>query len=865
MKTLKNEQPGKKSSAVASDPRGGTRRAEPSRYVSIRYLAIAAAVAGSLLSASRSPAACNQPPVPGPGQTVTWRAANSPFQLCSDLTIPATGTVLVEPGVTVGLQAHTIIVDGTFNVQGSSTSHVIFSDTTIFPPAVTLDGGTIIMTFADFAGQLRSGPGSMTLSDCTFTGPNGVIFGLDIFLPSNPPVISLTRCSFINSFMTLTDSYLVLTDSTFSNSSATALRGYARVQGTNVFNGAPLNIIREIIQSVQPLSIDGVQATSVAAGGGLSLSGGDFFLGSQNLLQNNLYPVDIEGGLVPGSTVPLTGNTNNLIWAHDGGAGPVARWSNLGLPYLVNASINGGGTLTIDPGVTVLFDPQPTGFAGLNFVSTRRLICHGLPDNPITFAGVTAGNNWNGLLFQTNSTEGNYLNFVTVDDAQFAVSVSDSFFEVNNSLLQSNQVGINTNTFGFANVSKTQLFDNGIGAQVTALGGLVLSGPDLLPNWFEGNGTGVSNSGSTIPAELNYWGSPTGPTNPGNPGGMGDVITGSVDFLPFLTAAPDIAKTPPIVSLVPLGNSWYGIDTITRPPEFVVQPGEKLILNWSLSSSVGVATQRVLLSPEGPNFGSPTTPPIVLVDNLAATARTVEITIPSVPFAVTNLPQFLRVVAIDSDGQEGWDQSPIIVGSGRITGDIQITSNYTGQTFIGGHATPVETWSGTTNGSTEGYLFLESDGGLFPTLGASSTRLPTVSTDTVRQVVISHNNSNDVKWFFSSGTFSIRHDPALGLSAPRVKLTSPRSGQSFTGGSKVPIRWKASAQEGLRSFDIQYSANGGQTWHYIVKDLPDATRRFQWQLPASTGISDVRVRVIARDLLFQNSSDGALTVFSIIP
>jgi hypothetical protein len=60
---------------------------------------------------------CNQPPVPGPGQTVTWSAANSPFQLCSDLTIPATGTVIVEPGVTVALQAHTITVDGTFNLS----------------------------------------------------------------------------------------------------------------------------------------------------------------------------------------------------------------------------------------------------------------------------------------------------------------------------------------------------------------------------------------------------------------------------------------------------------------------------------------------------------------------------------------------------------------------------------------------------------------------------------------------------------------------------------------------------------------------------------------------------------------------------
>src|ERR1043166_10025280 len=98
--------------------------------------------------ANSAQAVCNQPPVPGPGQTVIWATANSPFQLCSDLTIPATGTVIVEPGVIVALQAHTITVDGTFNVQGSSTSHVTFSDTTVFPPPVGHhQGGSFISIF----------------------------------------------------------------------------------------------------------------------------------------------------------------------------------------------------------------------------------------------------------------------------------------------------------------------------------------------------------------------------------------------------------------------------------------------------------------------------------------------------------------------------------------------------------------------------------------------------------------------------------------------------------------------------------------------------------------------------------------------
>jgi hypothetical protein len=131
--------------------------------------------------------------------------------------------------------------------------------------------------------------------------------------------------------------------------------------------------------------------------------------------------------------------------------------------------------------------------------------------------------------------------------------------------------------------------------------------------------------------------------------------------------------------------------------------------------------------------------------------------------------------------------------------------------------------------------------------------------------VLSYSNSNDIKWFFSNTYFSIRPDPALGLKAPRVTLTSPTPGSTFHGGSVLSIAWTASAQQGLRSFDIQVSTNGGKTFHLIAIGLAANTRNYDWQLPASTGIPDVRVRVIARDNLFQNSSNGANVIFSIIP
>jgi len=819
----------------------------------------------SLVHPSFIQAGCNEPPIPNPGETVTWATADSPFQICSELTIPKGGTVIVQPGVVLQFQDHTLTVSGTIKMQGQASSPISISANSVFPPVITLAGGSVNMKFANVTGQLRGGPGKMSISDTTFIGPNGILYTLDILPPNFPPLVKLNRCTFVNSQLQFTDTYAALQNCSFTNTFSQVLRGYALLQGTNTVDGLPFSILRETFQSIQPLFVNGVHASNVSTAGGISLTGGSFVLGNANVLQGNLYPVDVEGGLLPGSAVPLTGNTNNIIWAHDGGAQGVMRWANLGLPYLVTGLINGGGPLTIDPGVTVKFDSSSTGLAGLSAVSTRRIIANGLPDQMITFDALNPGILWDGLRFQTNWTEGSRLDYVSVESAKLGVVNTDNFLQITNSLFQDNTLGVNTNTFGILTLSKTRLFDNGTGAQATPQGSLFMSAPNFLPNWFEGNGVGVENQASaTAPAESNYWGDPSGPTTPQNPGGTGDRITGPVDFQPFLTAPPNIANNPPVVRMVPFGFSWYGITTIIRPPEFVAETGEKLILRWNVSDNPNVATQQILLSPQSANFDVNANP-IVLASNISPTATSFEVTVPAVAFQATNLPQFLRVVATDSSGQQGWDQTPLIVPSGRINGNIQITSNYSGQTFIGGHPAPAINWSGSANGGiTEGFIFLESNGGLVSLFGGNAT-LPIMSTDTARLVVLSYSNSNDIRWFYSNSYFSIRPDPGLGLKPPVVQLTSPTPGSSFPGGSVVPISWTASAPQGLRSFEIQVSTNGGKTFHLIATGLGANARSFNWKLPASTGIPDVRVRVIVRDKLFQDSSDGAAVIFSITP
>lgn len=70
----------------------------------------------------------------------------------------------------------------------------------------------------------------------------------------------------------------------------------------------------------------------------------------------------------------------------------------------------------------------------------------------------------------------------------------------------------------------------------------------------------------------------------------------------------------------------------------------------------------------------------------------------------------------------------------------------------------------------------------------------------------------------------------------------------------MPVSWTADDDEALRSFDVQVSYDGGRGWHFVARELPDAARSYRWRLPASEGVDDVRLRVVARDRRFQTSA-----------
>jgi hypothetical protein len=809
---------------------------------------------------------CNLPPVPAPGQTVTWTLAGSPYEICQNITIPSTSTVIVEAGVQINFDPDMqVIMLGTMDLQGQAAQRIVLQAPAVFPPIIDIDGGVFDAAFSDFTGQVRVENGAnVAFSDSQFLGSNAVLWAQE--LPSTHPFIRTERCTFNLSSAFITDAITILTDNVFNGAMCSILRGFADVTATNTFTNGNFSLNRQ--ESVQPLYIDGVHASNNTTAG-LVLSGGNYFVGPNTVLQNNPFPVAIEGGLLPGSAIPVTGNTINAIDVGNGGFAGRGRWSQLGLPYRLTQPTTDlpGGDLTIDPGVTVeATDPD----AALRFRSTRHSVLKGLPDTPIVFRGLS-GQLWDGLLFATNATTGCRLEYCTVENASFGVVSTDNWLYVDSCRFTNNTVGANMNTFGAITFAKTRFITNSTGVNFDLQGSPFLNSP-FTPNSFEDNGAGIDafTAGSSADARNCWWNDPTGPTTPRNPGGQGDSIVGAgepgVQFSPFLTSPPDFNNTAPVVRMIGPGLTQLYASPDLQIPDFLLDQGTKYILRWTGQDNDAIVSQRVDFSPDG-HFPDRY---FTLVSDIPASARSWEITIPDPGFAASNQPQFLRVVSTDAADQEGWDEAPVLVPSGNITGDLTITTDLSEQTFTAGQPIPDMDWSGSVNfGTITPVVVLESDGAGIAGLnigghGVFFQNFPFVSTDRARLALQVRNNSNDVKWFFADGYFSIRHDSRLGFEPPGVDLKFPVGGESFPGGSTIPISWTATASEGLRSFDIQGSYDSGRTWHLIVRDLPDAAVSYDWQLPPSSGIADVRVRVIARDVRFQNSSSTS-GPFSITP
>jgi len=785
---------------------------------------------------------CNLPPMPSAGQTVSWTAADGPYRICSDVTVPVGSTVILEAGATINIDnGKTLAVAGTMLAEGTALSPVRFTgDFSLVTPPIEVfgmadlnglevscrlhvaNGGSLIVRGGSFDGGELSTDSSIggpdrgtfvSVEDCVFSGGNGI---------------------------TLIDGTLALRSSSFLGGAAvTVLRGYLLAEAV-VIDGSGLDITRE--RYAQPIWLDGLTITN-SPGPALRLWGWNYDLGPSNVLQNCVYPVTVQGGLLSGSIVPTTGNVNNYVDVGDGGIPGSATWAALDVPYVVNGFAQTAGALEIEPGATVQFKPG----SGVLYFSTGFFSALGTPAEPILFQEFAPGVGWDRLKFSSMVT-GPRFEHVVIEDAQTAVQADDTLVQVDASVLRGNEIAGLGSTFGTFAARDSQYLNNTVAVQTTALGSASLE--LSTANSFSGNDLAVLSNGSVVPARDNWWGDPSGPQHVSNPSGQGDAVSGPVDVVPFLVAAPDHADSPPVLRMSPHTGQ--------------VAAGSKLLLAWDVEDDGAIVSQKVLFSQHG-NLNY-----VVVADGLPGSQRSIELTVPTAFPSSDNSPSFFKVVATDDGGKEGFDEETFNVPYTEDIGPTTLTwlTDFSGPFTFGDelqvcwdYAGPSSTWSLSVIADSEG-------GGVGQGGGTTLSEcwnitMPYISTDQARIAITFLIGAGGRTVTHYSPAFTLRPDLRLGDAPPVITMLSPSPQSSFAGGDSVPISWLASDDEALRSLAVQASYDGGLGWNTVVHGLPASATSYNWALPSSSGMADVRLRVIAHDLRYQNTSDTV--AISVVP
>lgn len=796
-------------------------------------------------------------PLPQPGETVTWTLAESPYVVCQNLTIPVGGSVIVEPGVIVEVQpgGPKLVIAGSLFGHATPQAPITLAgeNFSVINPPYEVRGGLLDLQHAIIQARIQAKYGGTILaSDCTIPASGAIAADpLQAQNPDAPTPQALTfrieRCNFAGGVLSAV-SNVYLADSTFTGGQA-RVAGYVYLNNVTV-DGVPLEIEKDA--GAQPMFIDHVTAIRNQASAGLKLSGADFHIGPNTVIQQNLWPVEftvLAAGLTPDSVLPLTGNTSNQIYARALDSGYQLTWPNLGLPYLVDRTVESAGILKILPGVTIRF--EELGGAIFNY----HVQMTGTPSNPISLEAVNPAQPWNGIEFLQVPEQ--RIQNVSVRGARFAFGSNESELTAIDCVLADNEVAGTANTFGRWIARNCRFENNAIGLQTgsTFNAGSFDASGWLMPNSFSGNGLAVTVNdpfpGNPSEARNTWWGDVTGPTHPLNPGGVGDsaniLIT---EIAPFLQDSPGYANSAPIVEL--------------EPGPGIAHAGDRVIIRWSVTDDGPIVSQRIEYSSAVAGVAFTT------IATLGPNDRTWEYDIATVLPSNLNSPAGLRVVAVDDVGNESWDivQFWVPYQDDWTVPDIQVPTP--SGDLRPGDFFPVS-WAPGASAAIFVEIGSESTLARIPAGGGNGAspinkRTPYVSTDLARIMIQFTFGAGGREAYYFSNYFSVRPDSRIADDTPpSVALISPTAGQSFAGGGVIPIIWSASDDAGLRDFDLQASYDGGKMWWSIARGLAPTSTGFNWRLPSSNGISDVRVRVIARDDRFQTTSAGGGVSFSISP
>ena len=103
---------------------------------------------------------------------------------------------------------------------------------------------------------------------------------------------------------------------------------------------------------------------------------------------------------------------------------------------------------------------------------------------------------------------------------------------------------------------------------------------------------------------------------------------------------------------------------------------------------------------------------------------------------------------------------------------------------------------------------------------------------------------------------------AIDQSAPVVHVIAPNGGETWPTGSLQTISWTGSDPEGLTSFDLAYSTNGGASYPNAIATVPGTETSFAWTVPSTPGTA-IRVRVTGHDVNGNTAADASDPNFTI--
>ena len=851
-------------------------------------------------------------PLPGAGQTVHWTLAHSPVTLTRDGAgqnprVPAGGTVIVDPGVELRIAGGTHLeVAGALRLEGSGVSPVRTrgqGGVTVMMSGLLTGSFADVQTFTDLLAGARASFADSTFSDPSnptgwfYNGPGDI--GHRVFdgsLAYERQVLRLDRCTFGQGCeVSLLRGWLAARDCTFFRGQnvtdgVTAQGGEAIIVfGSTILDNVTLTQAHARLyhDNTQHRYLGGVHVSGNPAGPAVWLEGGgSYFIDENCTLTGNKWPVHFGGdsaGILPGSRLPTTGNMLNEVPDTTDPSPRSERvvWADAGIPYVVgqNGTVHGqvtvlpGVNIKIKEGVSFFFDTDSHGVAQPEFL--------GEPGRPVRFSAYTPGTRWLSLPIGNTLHFGGRWDWCVFEDSYFGVGASGLPLSIDNSVFRNNHRALYSENFL---ATRKCTFENNVFsvsgerfAPNHVIRGLFNLNHPANPNTFINNngvpgeeffGTFLPGGGLLARSEHdslndadsdlrnNWWGTVTGPYHPDfNPRGLGDSVYFGNDpggfLVPFL-AEPPTGNPPPVVRFV------------NRAPEGV--PGEHLLLTWTARDDGSIVSQRVLYSAIG-NADHLFTH----LADLSPGARSLDFVVPFIGTPAHGEEQFIRVICTDDRGQEGIADLPVrILNHSGYNATITPNPPVTGERRPGEPLPVCFDVAGTGISSVYAAIELDNDesgvSARGQTPGAGTTcfglgaHTPDVSTDRARIRYSLASSLNNTKHFYGP-YFSIRPDPMLGDAAPQVALVSPPAG-NYAGGSTLVLHWTASDDEALRAFDIRASTDGGQTWQPVARDLPADARSYAWQLPGTTGLPDVRVRVVAKDLRFQNTSAeaGPLTI-----